>query len=192
MKDTFFETTFDKLNASATPLTQGEYDHCIFHLCDFSNADLSGLRFSDCSFTGCNMTLVKLIKTSFQDVKFSDCKILGVRFDQCHEFALSFSFDNCILNHSSFFKLKQKKIRFKNSQLHEVDFTQCDASHAVFDNCDLLRAHFENTILEKADFRTAYNYSIDPEINRIKKAKFSLSEVAGLLNKYDIEIDSAN
>ena len=43
--------------------------------------------------------------------------------------------------------------------------------------------------LEKADFRTAFNYSIDPENNRMKKAKFSPPEVVGLLNKYDIEID---
>lgn len=27
---------------------------------------------------------------------------------------------------------------------------------------------FENTILEKADFRTSFNYSIDPEKDRIK------------------------
>jgi len=30
---------------------------------------------------------------------------------------------------------------------------------------------------------------IDPEVNRIKKAKFSVSGVPGLLNKYDIEIE---
>jgi fluoroquinolone resistance protein len=43
--------------------------------------------------------------------------------------------------------------------------------------------------LEKADLRTAYNYSIDPSINKIKKAKFSLPGVVGLLSKYDIEIE---
>jgi hypothetical protein len=50
-------------------------------------------------------------------------------------------------------------------------------------------ATFENTNLEKADFRTSFNYSIDPEINRIKKAKFALPEVLGLLNKYDLVIE---
>jgi hypothetical protein len=43
--------------------------------------------------------------------------------------------------------------------------------------------------LEKADFRTSYNYSINPEVNRIKKAKFSTAGIAGLLCKYDIEIE---
>jgi hypothetical protein len=56
----------------------------------------------------------------------------------------------------------------------------------------LTGARFENTIIEKADLRTSYNYSIDPENNRIKKAKFSLAQIAGLLDKYNIEIDKAN
>lgn len=43
--------------------------------------------------------------------------------------------------------------------------------------------------MEKADFRTSYNFSIDPDVNRIKKAKFSLDGVRGLLDKYDIQID---
>jgi len=42
---------------------------------------------------------------------------------------------------------------------------------------------------EKADFRTAYNFSIDPEVNKINRAKFSSMNLAGLLSKYDIEID---
>jgi len=50
-------------------------------------------------------------------------------------------------------------------------------------------ATFDKATLEKADFRTAINYSIDPTNNRIKKAKFSLLGVVGLLDKFDISID---
>jgi uncharacterized protein YjbI with pentapeptide repeats len=59
----------------------------------------------------------------------------------------------------------------------------------VFDNCNLTQAIFDHSILEKADFRTSYNYSINLEINRAKKAKFSILGVSGLLDKYDIEIE---
>ena len=59
----------------------------------------------------------------------------------------------------------------------------------IFENCDLAKATFDNTIIEKADFRTSYNYSIDPEINHIKRAKFSLSGIHGLLDKYGLEIE---
>jgi len=72
--------------------------------------------------------------------------------------------------------------------MHEVDFTESDLADALFENCDLFRASFDRTILEKADLRTAINYSIDPDNNRIRKAKFSKSGLAGLLHKYDIQI----
>jgi len=118
--------------------------------------------------------------------------MLGLQFYDCSEFGLSFRFDNCKLGHSSFYKTKIKKTVFKNSQLEEVDFIECDLASSSFENCNLAKARFENTILENADFRTSYNYSINPEINRMKKAKFSLTQVTGLLDKYDIEIDLAN
>jgi hypothetical protein len=53
----------------------------------------------------------------------------------------------------------------------------------------LTRATFENTILENVNFKTACNFEIDPEFNRIKKAKFSIENVSGLLAKYDIKIE---
>jgi uncharacterized protein YjbI with pentapeptide repeats len=180
---------FDKINFIENPLIKGDYENCHFINCDFSKTDLSHFYFSGCEFTGCNLSLVKLVKTSFQDIKFKDCKMLGLLLGNCNEFGLSFSFDNCILNHSSFYKAKIKKTVFRNSQLQEADFAECDLTGTLFDNCDLLNAVFDHTIIEKVDFRNAYNYSIDPDINRIKKAKFSLRGVSGLLNKYDIEIE---
>jgi uncharacterized protein YjbI with pentapeptide repeats len=100
-----------------------------------------------------------------------------------------FYFEDCLLNDSSFYKLKLKKTSFKNCVLHYVDFTECDLTNAIFHNCDLKDATFDRTIMEKADFRTAFNYSIDPQSNKIKKAKFSLPAVTGLLDKLDIQID---
>jgi hypothetical protein len=47
----------------------------------------------------------------------------------------------------------------------------------------------QNTNMEKADLRTSYNYSLDPEINRITKAKFSILGISGLLEKYNITIE---
>ncbi len=118
--------------------------------------------------------------------------MLGLHFDNCSPFGLSFHFENCSLNHSSLYQTKIKKTLFKHIQLQETDFTECDLTGSTFDSCDLRNATFEHTILEKVDLRTAYHYSIDPERNQIKKAKFSLTGVTGLLDKYDIEIDSAD
>lgn len=103
------EKTFKKFDFKNNPLTNGEYDNCKFVDCDFSDVDLSYCKFTDCEFSGCNLSLIKMVKTAFQDVKFRDCKMLGLHFDSCNEFGLSFSFENCILNLSSFYKTKIKK-----------------------------------------------------------------------------------
>ncbi len=179
------DTTFDTNDFPK----KGEYENCIFNSCNFADSDLSEFKFINCTFNGCNFSLTKLNNTAFRDVKFKDCKMLGLRFDTCNEFGLSFLFDGCQLNHSSFYKTKIKKTIFKNSQLQETDFAETDLSSSVFDNCNLTQAIFDHTTLEKADLRTSYNYSIDPENNRIKKAKFSISGVSGLLDKYEIDIE---
>jgi fluoroquinolone resistance protein len=188
----FSEKVFDKIDFTQNPLPAGEYEYCTFTNCDFSNADLSGIKFLECGFQACNLSLAKIVKTAFGDIKFKDCKMLGLHFENCHEFGFAVQFDNCILNHSSFYKTKLKKTLFKNTKLLEADFTDSDLTSSVFDGCDLAGAKFENTMLEKADFRTSINYSIDPELNRIKKAKFSQSGISGLLDKYNIEIDPGN
>ena len=68
-------------------------------------------------------------------------------------------------------------------------FAEADLTEAVFKDCDLSGAIFDYTVLEKADLRTAQHYSIDPENNRLKKARFSIFGIAGLLDKYDIDIE---
>jgi fluoroquinolone resistance protein len=188
----FSEKIFDKIDFTQNPLPAGEYEYCTFSNCDFSNTDLSGIKFLECGFQACNLSLSKLVKTAFNDIKFVDCKMLGLHFENCHEFGFAVQFDNCTLNHCSFYKRKLKKTLFKNTKLQEADFTDADLTSSVFDGCDLAGAKFENTMLEKADFRTSINYSLDPELNRIKKAKFSQSGISGLLDKYDIEIDPGN
>jgi len=180
--------TFEKIDYSKNQPDQSEYENCAFTSCTFSGVNLSNIRFSECSFTGCNLSMAKLGKTVLRDIKFQACKLLGLHFDECSQLLFTVAFENCILNLSSFYKVNLKKTRFAGCSLKEVDFTETDLTGAIFDNCDLLKAKFDRTILMKADLRTSYNYSIDPERNRIKKAKLSLPGVIGLLDKYDIEI----
>ena len=115
--------------------------------------------------------------------------MLGLRFDDCNTFALALEFDACVLNFSSFYKLNLRDTVFKDCKLEEVEWIGTDLSQAVFRQCDFRNAIFENTILENADLRTAFNFSIDPETNRISKAKFSLTNIAGLLDKHKLVIE---
>ena len=182
------DKSFEGTDFTVHGIEPGNYENCKFINCNFSEVNLSGINFLDCYFDGCNMGMAKLGKTGFRNIQFTGCKLLGLHFDHCNTIGLEMQFDNCILNLSSFYQLKLKCIVFKNSILHEVDLAAADLSNAVFDNCDLKGAMFESTIIEHADFRTAYNYSIDPAKNKIKKAKFSMAGLIGLLDKYDIVI----
>ncbi|NUM72632.1 MAG: pentapeptide repeat-containing protein [Ignavibacteriaceae bacterium] len=180
--------TFRKEDFSSVGFIQGEYENCIFEDCDFSGADLSASLFIDCEFRGCNLTLLKLYDTVFRDVGFTDCKMQGLQFGQCSGFGLSFSFSRCDLSFCSFHKLKIPGTVFKECHLKEADFSLTDLKGADFSGSDLISARFEQTNLEKADFSDAVNFIIDPAINKIKKARFSASGLAGLLSSYDIVI----
>lgn len=178
----------DKVFGPDDILLKGEYENCIFNNGSYADMDLSGFKFAECIFNNCNLSMARLTKTAFREVQFNNCKMLGLRFDSCHPIGLSFSFDGCQLDHASFYQMKIRKTVFRNSQLQDTDLVEADLSGSVFDNCNLLQTVFENTILEQCDFSTAYHYSIDPAMNNIKKAKFSVAGLPGLLHKYDIEI----
>ena len=185
----FQDETFEKADFTAACTFGEEYENCRFLHCDFSGADISNITFAECEFISCNLSTVKTAGTSLRDARFKDCKLMGIHFHTCNDFLFSVEFENCLLNMSSFFKLPMKKTSFTGCSLREVDFSETDLSEAKFDQCDFLGAFFDHTRLEKADFRTAFNYMIDPENNRIKGAKFSAAGISGLLSRYQIDIE---
>ncbi|RDD30055.1 hypothetical protein CR161_04645 [Prosthecochloris sp. ZM] len=167
----------------------GTYEECRFIHCNLNTTDLSGITFRNCSFESCDLSLARLRDTGFQDVHFLNCKLLGLNFSECRKLLLECRFESCMLKLSVFHQLDLRTTSFNDCNLQETDFTAADLSAAVFANCDLMRATFERTNLEKADFRSAFNYIINPENNRIRKARFRMPGVTGLLDIYDIEIE---
>lgn len=189
MEKAFIENkTFEKEDFTANPLVLGDYENCSFINCRFAEADLSNMTFTESRFTDCNFSSAHVSRTGFRDISFKGCKMLGLRFNDCSSLLFKVNFEDCSLAVASFYKWKLKGTVFKNCNLQDVDFAEADLSQAIFDNCDLLNAIFDSSNLEKADFTTAYNYAIDPVKNKMKKAKFSQSGLAGLLYQFDIEI----
>ncbi len=190
MQNSYFENReYWNYDLTQFPFELGEYDNCIFNNCNFSNMNLSEFVFVECVFDNCNLSLANIESTVLNDVDFNNCKLFGLDFSKANEFGLKLNLKDCALNFSIFSGLKLKNIHFVNCQLIEVDFTKCDLTSSIFENCNLDRADFDQTILIKSDFRSSTNYSIDPEKNSIKKAKFSLNGAVGLLSKYDIIIE---
>lgn len=188
-KKYFQDLEFRKQDYTKQPLAPGEYDGCAFEHCNFSNTNLSGVHFMDCRFTDCNLSTALLGKTAFKDVKFINCKLMGLRFDDCDPFLFEVYFETSSLDLCVFYRCKLKKTIFRNCSLREADFTEADCSGAFFDHCDLDKSVFAATNLEAANLVTAFHYLIDPESNRLKKARFSLGGLPGLLAKYQIEIE---
>lgn len=63
-----------------------------------------------------------------------------------------------------------------------------DLTESLFDNCNLRLSVFSETNMNKADLYTSYNFSIDPEKSKLKKAIFSTYNIKGLLDKYELII----
>ena len=98
-------------------------------------------------------------------------------------FGLSNAWDYAVFSNK-----KMPKTKFINCSLREISFIGCNLTSSLFDNCNLEGAIFNDTQLASVDFRTAYNYKIDPEFNPMRKAQFSTQGIVGLLDKYDIKI----
>lgn len=189
MPQTFEDLLIEKKDYSNQPVPAGDYDNCTFRGCNFSQSDLSGINFTDCLFEECNLGNARLLNSTLNDVRFRECKMPGLGFETTSPYLFTVEFTGCQLDYSSFFQRKLKKTLFDNCSLKQVDFTDTDLTEAVFRQCNFDKAKFENTLLEKADLRTSFGYSIDPELNRISRARFAWPALLGLLEKYRIEAE---
>lgn len=181
--------TFLDQDIHSTSFGCGDYEICLFQGCNFSEVRLRDFRFIDCVFAECNFSNAKIQNLTLNSVQFKNCKLLGMNFETCNNLLFEASFVGCSLDYSTFLEMNIKGTRFERSSLIDVDFTNAGLEGAVFADCDLRGTIFNATNLEKADFTTARNYALDPDRNRLKKAKFSLPAVLGLLAKYRIVIE---
>lgn len=188
MNNFIADQTFKGKDYTQNRLPKADYENCVFKGCDFANGYLDNQNFMECKFVDCNLSNANIAHTIFKEVIFSHSKLIGLKFEDCNDFLMDFSFQDCILNFSSFYGLKLKSQRFMDCKLEGVDFTEATLVQAQFAKCDLQGAIFSATVLENADFRTARNFNIDPERNRLKKAQFSKEGAIGLLKKYDIVV----
>ena len=190
LPDSFYSyKTFDKLAYAGQEVHNKIFEECIFNHCDFSGADFFKTRFVDCFFVDCNLSMIKLRNCGLQNISFRECKLLGVNFSESDPFLFAVKFESCVLDYASFMGKKMPGTLFQYTSLKSAVFIKTDLKGAKFEQADLEGALFEETILTGADFTTASHYAIDPENNRIRKARFSLHGLPGLLHKYDLYIE---
>lgn len=180
---------FENIDYSCESLRDREFYKCKFIGCNFTDSDLRGNSFEECTFEDCNFSMTKIEGAGFRDVVFIGCKILGLDFSQCNRFMFSFKFDKCIMDYCTFYGTKLDKTHFIKCSLREVDFTEANLSASYFTESDLTGALFSNSNLEKTNFRSAINFAIDPEFNKMTKAKFNSFQLEGLLYKYGLDVE---
>ena len=165
-----------------------EFEQCTFRNCDFTSCIFIAVTFIDCTFYNCNFDSTKVNYVAFRTVSFYKCSFREVNFAMCDKLIFEMHFTNCILDFSKFYSLKIKNNSFTNCSMIAVDFMATDVTGVVFDNCDLYRSEFNKTIANKTNFKTSFNYTIDPTSATIKKAVFSLVGSKGLLFKHHLDI----
>jgi fluoroquinolone resistance protein len=174
---------------SGRRLPYPEYERCQFIDCTMAKADLRGVRFSDCKFVNCDLGMARLDEAALKGVQFTDCKLIGLDFGVVQPLLLEIGFSGCKLDYASFEGMKLKRTRWTGCSLVEANFVEADLTQAVFDGCDLHLASFARSILRSADLRTAQRYSIAPDNNVVRGARFSYPAVLGLLDRFGIEVE---
>jgi uncharacterized protein YjbI with pentapeptide repeats len=177
---------YKDINFGIEAINYTDFERCTFAKCTFTHCDFTAVAFIDCQFTYCNFNEAKINYVALRNAVFNECSFIGVNFAMVDKFIFEVGFNHCLLDYAQFYTLKLKSVRFNHCSLIAADFMKTDLTDVIFDNCNLHKAVFVDTIARKTDFSSSYNYSLDPEKNKLKKAIFSLNGVKGLLDKHNI------
>ena len=186
-EDFIQNTSFTGADFSGKKVTEKEFYKCTFVNCNLTNMQFTDCRFENCVFDKCDLSLSKFINSEFIGVTLIESKLLGIDWTTFKSL-LQIKFNDCSLNHSVFYGLNLKNLELKDCTCHEMNFEKTNLTRAICTGTDFLGTRFNSTDISFADFSNAVNYSIDPNYNTIRKAKFSLPEVLTLLQCFDITI----
>ncbi len=184
----FTDHVFQNLDLRQQVIEGCSFDACTFNQSSFSGATLKNCRFVDCIFEHCDLSNTQLTSSTLRSVKFQNSKLVGINWTAASE-VMHLAWYECILNYGNFSGLDLRKCVLFQCMAIEADFIQTNFSEANLGATDFASARFASTNLIKADFRQARNYSIRPDSNKIKNAKFSLPEATLLLYGLDIILE---
>lgn len=191
----FEQIEFNDITINDETLDDKFFFDCIFTNCDFTDSKFVNCKFNNCKFLNCNLSLIKIPKCYLSGNTFDKCKMVGIdwtvgawKTPSKKRQPFTNIFRNSSLDYSFFVGMNLTEIKMIHCTAKEVYFDRAIICEGDFDGTDLERAIFTNCDLTKTDFSNAQNYSINPTLNIISQAKFSMPEALALIYALDIEI----
>jgi fluoroquinolone resistance protein len=172
-------------------VSRKEFSACTFIKCSFNETVFQDCRFRDCTFKGCDLSLVSLKGCSFTNTRFEDSQLISINWTETtwatgKTIFKPVDFWGCVINYSTFMGLDLKKVTLSKCIARDVSFEEANLTQADCRFTDFLNSRFIRTDLTEADFTGAKNYTIAPNLNTLKKTRFSLPEAMSLLYNLDI------
>ena len=188
--EVFDHQTFSRLTLTENVLKKKSFTDCVFEHCHLFEVRFEACRFERCSFLHCDLSMSKVDGCIWLGVAFEQCKLMGVNWARIKElFPPKVRFSECVLTYGSFMELDLKEVSFCKCKATEVNFCESDLSGVIFEHTDLAGSDFLHTNLSQADFRSAKNYKLNLNDNRVEGAKFAFPEAISLLKSFGVEVD---
>jgi uncharacterized protein YjbI with pentapeptide repeats len=175
--DAWFDHSYgDNLQFSDANLRESHFKKAKIGFSNFDNVDLAGAKFEDAEFlnnkfyqtdfSNAQIQAADLSYSAFKECKFFSTVIIGATFEDAELINSQFDFSVAISTGSvsdqggsqtdkprnvldSFYGFG---VKFKNSQIHNTDFTNADLRFARFEAVSFQNARFSNTDLSGATF----------------------------------------
>jgi fluoroquinolone resistance protein len=178
---------FAQLDLQKMSISEKEFQSCGFRGMRWSEGIVSNCTFANCTFDNCDLSLVRLYNSAFYGAAFVDCKLMGVNWADARRVG-DMSFQQCILDYSSFVGTDFRKTAFSNSRIVVANFTEANLSECDFAGCDLSGSRFLRTNLSRADLSTATGFVLNPIDNNVKGMTISLSAAVSLTQMSGIRV----
>ena len=174
-------------------LENAEFEDCVFDHCRWLGTRVQNCRFNACTFDHCNF-----FRRGVQLYHHERCLAaeqcvplhgVGRAAGQKRGVPAVWQNQNCAFRYNDFSGMALNGFDWTGAELQQCTFDDTRLAGASFYGVRLGGTRFTRCDLQKADLRTAEEYAIDLETNKLKGARFSFPDVVRLLDGTGIVIE---
>ncbi len=160
---------------------------------DLDSTRVQTRRFNACTFDHCNFSGVVFSFTTMKDAWLLNSAFRSMAWGGLQGKSGVFQpfgkIKNCAFRYNDFSGMALNGFDWTGAELQQCTFDDTRLAGASFYGVRLGGTRFTRCDLQKADLRTAEEYAIDLETNKLKGARFSFPDVVRLLDGTGIVIE---